>query len=714
MQKRMLLFVLFVYFVSVGRLQAMTGYPQGGEPMWYVAKGAASAVDQLMPCSYLGTYTMIASIHRQLTAVSTQLDAVQGCSPYEITTPTTINASGYYALCNSLTLASGNAITINASDVTVDLNGWIIRNSGTATNGIVVNAGISRCHIQNGTIQAMTQSGVLLQGSRNTVQNCDLVANTTGVQLISADSNLIFNCRANANKQAGVALVTSNKNYVSQSKALNTVSSTNNAYGFFSYGGMCNTFDGCTAAGTQLTITDTSLIAAGFNFAGAESKSGIVNCSSAFSATPLAPAGAASSLPFGIRLESGFAGSLSLLNQATTSNNNSVHWSPDGKYLAVGCTGSPQVRVFSFDGLGLQLVATAVHGAQVNEVHWSWDGNYLAIAGNWNATDSTGGRIYQFDGVRLTQVATAPATGTPNFSSVDWTYNNKYLAFGFATADGSTNNGNVYQFLGSKLQLVTSINSSGNPVNTVSWTNDATYLAAGGQSTGGPGSFVVRVFSFNGSTLTTAASLSASNLSPVQSVDWSNNGRHLVMGGGGSSSNKLYVYQFTGSALVQTSVGIAGLGIVYSVHFSPNSRFIAVGSATTSQQLQIYSFNTDGTITLLSSQNIGTRVNSANWSPSQLYVAAGLNTSVAADTYVYNIQTTGGCSQCAVKNCVVNCIAGGTSTGIGINANTLANTVLGNYVAECDLSYLYVDNVYASGLFGTPTLLQNIGTTPRY
>jgi hypothetical protein len=50
--------------------------------------------------------------------------------------PYTISSAGSYYLTTNITVSTGDAITISASEVTLDLNGFAITGTGTAHTGI--------------------------------------------------------------------------------------------------------------------------------------------------------------------------------------------------------------------------------------------------------------------------------------------------------------------------------------------------------------------------------------------------------------------------------------------------------------------------------------------------------------------------------------------------------------------------------------------------
>lgn len=79
--------------------------------------------------------------------------AASGATRTPITTvPATISASGSYILTGNLTIASGDAITITADDVTLDLNGFTIRSTAASAIGTAIAINSSRVTVFNGHI----------------------------------------------------------------------------------------------------------------------------------------------------------------------------------------------------------------------------------------------------------------------------------------------------------------------------------------------------------------------------------------------------------------------------------------------------------------------------------------------------------------------------------------------------------------------------------
>lgn len=75
--------------------------------------------------------------------------------------PATISTPGAYVVTRNLSLASGNGISVTASDVTIDLNGFVLTgNPGGGGHGIHVAAGVENVMIKNGVLRNWGADGV--------------------------------------------------------------------------------------------------------------------------------------------------------------------------------------------------------------------------------------------------------------------------------------------------------------------------------------------------------------------------------------------------------------------------------------------------------------------------------------------------------------------------------------------------------------------------
>jgi hypothetical protein len=95
------------------------------------------------------------------------LDQIEARKPIS-SAPFTISTSGAYYLTANLTVASGNAVTIAASGVSLDLNGFTISSTAMSATGtaIQINDNLRNIAISNGFIQSgVTVSGGVFSGS---------------------------------------------------------------------------------------------------------------------------------------------------------------------------------------------------------------------------------------------------------------------------------------------------------------------------------------------------------------------------------------------------------------------------------------------------------------------------------------------------------------------------------------------------------------------
>jgi hypothetical protein len=93
--------------------------------------------------------------------VMKSLDQIEARTPISLA-PYTINAPGSYYLTSNLSVSAGNAITIAAKGVTLDLNGFTISSTASpaAGAGILINALMMNITILNGHIQGnITNNG---------------------------------------------------------------------------------------------------------------------------------------------------------------------------------------------------------------------------------------------------------------------------------------------------------------------------------------------------------------------------------------------------------------------------------------------------------------------------------------------------------------------------------------------------------------------------
>src|ERR1017187_359451 len=90
------------------------------------------------------------------------LSQVEPRTPITNTTAVTISSPGSYYLTTNITVTAGDAITITASQVTLDLNGFTVSSTASPANGtgILLQGGNADITILNGHIKGGVTYGI--------------------------------------------------------------------------------------------------------------------------------------------------------------------------------------------------------------------------------------------------------------------------------------------------------------------------------------------------------------------------------------------------------------------------------------------------------------------------------------------------------------------------------------------------------------------------
>jgi hypothetical protein len=145
--------------------------------------------------------------------------SVQQITQFNI--PFTITNPGLYCLAPNvainptltgrLVVSSGTGITINTSNVIIDFNDTILEGQGGAT-GIFINSGVQNIIIRNGTVRAMTSSGISINNGFNQLngpimlQNMVLTNNATGANISNAFNVIARNVQAYFSTTNGITI----------------------------------------------------------------------------------------------------------------------------------------------------------------------------------------------------------------------------------------------------------------------------------------------------------------------------------------------------------------------------------------------------------------------------------------------------------------------------------------------------------------------------
>ncbi len=540
-----------------------------------------------------------------------------------------INNPGLYALSNDI----NGGITIDSDDVYLNLNGYRIHvtGSGSPVVGVNLATGKHDITVQNGTIGPDTQVpdtiGVQLNNNqRFTIASCYLVNNAQGLVIHNSQGIAINQCEALNSTMNGFALQDCSNVHVSKSAALGTQGS-GSVNGFITADGQHNVFDCCTAQDTVTTCSSgntTGCSAAGFNFAGKETKSILQN--SRAQGSYAAMGGSAYGVLFpGVT----FSPAIGLPDPLIPwPNVTSVAWCCDdqGKYLAVGDAYlGAFVFVFAPQDVGnefptvIPVPAPSGRWYAVSSVDWCCTGTtkFLAVGDRGNGGyDTSGAYVYSFDPAQSTPFGTAIPVLAPSnagfwhyVDSVAWCCNGttQYLAVGDAFISGAY----VYSFDPTKTSPfgaaipVPAPSGDWKYVDSVAWCCDGTkmYLAVGDGGISG-----AYVYSFDpaqsapfGAAIHVPAPSNPGDWQYVLSVAWCCDGTKMYLAVGDGEISGAYAYSFDGKNFTAVPVPkpSAGWYSVSSVAWccTGTTKYLAVGDGGNgnSGTSGAYAYSFDGT-----------------------------------------------------------------------------------------------------------------------
>ena len=121
--------------------------------------------------------------------------------------PVSISVPGSYRLTGNLivTEIGTNAVVINSSDVTLDLNGFTIMGTGGALGSATgIRSSQANVRIQNGTVSDFTNAGIDLGGDFAMVDNVRSIGNS-GIGIAVDDDAVVSNCISSENGSTGIS-----------------------------------------------------------------------------------------------------------------------------------------------------------------------------------------------------------------------------------------------------------------------------------------------------------------------------------------------------------------------------------------------------------------------------------------------------------------------------------------------------------------------------
>jgi WD40 repeat protein len=242
-----------------------------------------------------------------------------------------------------------------------------------------------------------------------------------------------------------------------------------------------------------------------------------------------------------------------------------------------------------------------------------------------------------------------------------WSPNNDYLA---VTTRALTRAVRIYKFNGTTLTLAASVNLAAQAAG-VAWSPDGNYLAVGAGTYASPN---VYVYTFNGQVLTNVATFAGAG-GLVYSLAWSPNGKYLAYADC-EATGYVRTLNFNGSSLTQvSSLSLSNsIGVTITLSWAPDGSAIAVSQNYNAQPLRVIPVNASGQMGAATTLATSAQWSGMKWSPHGRYFATCDGTNNAVRVYRWNPTEVSPIVQ----------VASMTGESIGYNAVTWSPD--GNYI----------------------------------
>jgi Tol biopolymer transport system component len=301
-------------------------------------------------------------------------------------------------------------------------------------------------------------------------------------------------------------------------------------------------------------------------------------------------------------------------------------WSPDGRYLALACQGSPYVVIYDWiSGVPVKITNPAtLPTGNASNVAWSPDGRYLAVA----HTNSPRVTIYDWISgvpVKIADPATLPtSTGTV----VAWSPDGRYLGVSHLSSPYIT----IYDWISGAPVKIT--NPATLPTSIgygVAWSPDGRFISVSHTTT----PFVTIYDCYSGVPLKITDPLSLPTGNGLGS-SWSPDGRYLVISH--STSPYITIYDWIRSVpLKLTDLITLPVGDSNGAAWSPDGRYLAVAH-TTSPYITIYDWISGVPVKIADPATLPTGIGyGVAWSPDGRYLAVAHTTSPYVTIYDWRL-----------------------------------------------------------------------------
>lgn len=161
--------------------------------------------------------------------------ALQISQEQGILTPAKITESGVYCMVENITLRNSTGLLIDADNVILDLNGYVLAGESGTSNAITIARDRIDITIRNGTIKTMLNNAIFVNGGtkRVKIQNIKALQNkNNGIVIQGAESFIITNCIAESNTNTGIVIAESSSLLNENLVIKNCISIANGFHGF--------------------------------------------------------------------------------------------------------------------------------------------------------------------------------------------------------------------------------------------------------------------------------------------------------------------------------------------------------------------------------------------------------------------------------------------------------------------------------------------------
>lgn len=290
-------------------------------------------------------------------------------------------------------------------------------------------------------------------------------------------------------------------------------------------------------------------------------------------------------------------------------NNDSVDWSPDGKYIATGNrkeTGVSLWRPSTDKVIKIIIEPGQNRGRGVTALAFSLDSQYIATGSVYAARGySSWSKTVVWD-MRSGQSRTVIEHGTSaTVKAITFSPNNAYLATLNLTPGYSTGNVvRIWDLNGGQRGAL----KHGGAVFAIAFSPEGKYLATGGKNRSGYTGGVVTLWNMNSYKIAWKAEQS----DDIRTVDFSPNGKYLAIGG---DDGKVTIWDMSTTQSIRQ---IKERDANYAIAYSPDGKYLAVGGAD--QAITLYRIGTEEItleteITKEKSIHTGREVRDLAWSP---------------------------------------------------------------------------------------------------